>query len=131
MAQVNFHVRSNRISQMEVDGYKTVGQIRSMLAQAGFDVREGNVTVLRQDGTAVIGHTEGYIPSASDIVRFDTETVHMPIAEKVYREAVVAARCQCHREQTQAQQPNSVCVSGRVLSIEAGDDGKSIVIRFR
>lgn len=128
MAQVNFHVRSNRISQMEVDGYKTVGQIRSMLAQAGFDVREGNVTVIRQDGTAVIGHTEGYIPSASDIVRFDTETVHMPLAEKAYREAT--AQCPCCHEQPK-QQVNSVSVSGRVLSIEAGDDGKSIVIRFR
>ena len=124
MAQVNFHVRSNRISQMEVDGYKTVGEIRELLSRAGFDVREGNVTVLRQDGTA------GDIPSASDIVRFDTETVHMPLAEKAYREATVQCPC-CHEQPKQQQQVNSVSVSGRVLSIEAGDDGKSIVIRFR
>lgn len=130
MAQVNFHVRSNRISQMEVDGYKTVGEIRELLSRAGFDVREANVTVLRQDGTAVIGHTEGYIPSASDIVRFDTETVHMPLAEKAYREATAQCPC-CHEQPKPQQQVNSVGVSGRVLSIEAGDDGKSIVIRFR
>ena len=57
-------------------------------------------------------------------------TANMPLAEKAYREATEHCPC-CHEQQKPQQQVNSVSVSGRVLSIEAGADGKSIVIRFR
>lgn len=125
MAQVNFHVRSNRISQMEVDGNKTVAEIREMLAQAGFDVQESHVTIIRKDNTALIGHTDGYVPGNTDIVRFDTSTVNLPLAERAYREAGNAC-CEACR-----QPDASVRVGGHVLSVEAGEDGKTVVIRFR
>jgi len=125
MAQVNFHVRSNRISQMEVDTPHTVAEIREMLAQAGFDVRDSHVTIIRKDNTALIGHTDGYVPGNTDIVRFDTSTVHLPLAERAYRE--VGKACCANYHQPDA----AVRVGGHVLSVEAGDDGKTIVIRFR
>lgn len=133
MAQVNFHVRSNRISQFEVDAPKTVAQIRTMLAASGFDVEEARVSVVRPGGEVLIGQLCSIIPGPFDIVRFNTTTVNMPIAEKKLRELVEAnnARfnggCPCNAK---AQNHGEVKVGGLTLTVEAEDD-KTVVIRFR
>lgn len=113
MPAIAFRVQSDRISDIEVPSGSTVADLRSSLFAKCYDVRDARVRVRRRrEKDVLVGKVDSYRLGAGDAVEFCTESMHLPVAERLEKERKAACACgsQCCSGQDKREGHNRVII---------------------